>query len=100
MREERANFRFLLTIAALLLVAVLASMLAFFSMVNAGTRTSSPSSNDAVALQVTDTPSTQKSTDSASASTSSRSSSGSSSVSSNTLASVYDDDEDYDEDED
>lgn len=36
MREERANFRFLLAVAALLLVAAIVSVGAFASLVNAG----------------------------------------------------------------
>ncbi len=41
MREERANFRFLILSLVLLLIAVIISVLSFVSLVNAGNESSS-----------------------------------------------------------
>lgn len=48
MREERANFRFLILSVFLLLIAVLISVLSFVSLVNAGNESSSSVSSSQV----------------------------------------------------
>ena len=47
MREERANFRFLLVAAALLLVAAIVTVTSFASLVNAGDSSNAASANPA-----------------------------------------------------
>lgn len=60
MREERANFRFLILSAVLLLIAVAISVLSFVSLVNAGNEpSSSASSSQAFTSAVNDLSYTQ-----------------------------------------
>ncbi len=54
MREERANFRFLIVSVVLLLVAVLISVLSFVSLVNAGQESSSTAQSSAAISEVHD----------------------------------------------
>lgn len=57
MREERANFRFLLIACALLLVAAIVSVVSFASLVNAGDSSSADvSAATYVSGQVSDLP--------------------------------------------
>lgn len=58
MRDERANFRFLLIAAALLLVAAIVSVVSFASLVNAGDSSVADASQTVyVSGQVNDLPS-------------------------------------------
>lgn len=58
MREERANFRFLLIATALLLVAAIVSVVSFASLVNAGDSSVADASQTVyVSGQVNDLPS-------------------------------------------
>lgn len=54
MRDERANFRFLIVSVVLLLVAVLVSVLSFVSLVNAGQERSSIAQSSATVSEVHD----------------------------------------------
>lgn len=56
MREERANFRFLILSLVLLLIAVIISVLSFVSLVNAGNEPSPNASSAAFTSGVNDLP--------------------------------------------
>ena len=65
MREKRANFRFLLVAAALLLVAAIVTVTSFASLVNAGDSSNAASANPAnVSSQINDLPESQSDNDS------------------------------------
>ncbi len=65
MREERANFRFLLVAAALLLVAAIVTVTSFASLVNAGDSSNVNSANPvSVSSQINDLPESEPDSDS------------------------------------
>lgn len=65
MREERANFRFLLVAAALLLVAAIVTVTSFASLVNAGDSSKVNSANPVyVSGQINDLPGSELDSDS------------------------------------
>lgn len=65
MREERANFRFLLVAAALLLVAAIVTVTSFASLVNAGDSSNVNSVNPVnVSSQINDLPESEPDSDS------------------------------------
>lgn len=65
MREERANFRFLLVAAALLLVAAIVTVTSFASLVNAGDSSKAISTNPVyVSGQINDLPGSELDSDS------------------------------------
>lgn len=65
MREERANFRFLLVAAALLLVAAIVTVTSFASLVNAGDSSNVNSANPvSVSGQINDLPESEPDSDS------------------------------------
>ena len=65
MREERANFRFLLVAAALLLVAAIVTVTSFASLVNAGDSSNANSANPvSVSSQINDLPESEPDSDS------------------------------------
>lgn len=65
MREERANFRFLLVAAALLLVAAIVTVTSFASLVNAGDSSRANSANPVyVSGQINDLPGSELDSDS------------------------------------
>lgn len=65
MREERANFRFLLVAAALLLVAAIVTVTSFASLVNAGDSSKANSTNPVyVSGQINDLPESELDSDS------------------------------------
>lgn len=65
MREERANFRFLLVAAALLLVAAIVTVTSFASLVNAGDSSKANSASPVyVSGQINDLPGSELDSDS------------------------------------